>query len=592
MEIVAIAVVCVLAVTAANALAPRVRVAAPLLLVGVGVVVSFLPRMPEISVDPEILLVAVLPPLLYAAARAMPVMDFQRDFQSIGALSIALVVLSSLVLGAFFSVVLPDVDFALGVALGAILSPTNAVATGTIKRLGAPNRIVTVLSGESLFNDATSLVLLRAAIAATAGGISFGGVVVNFAWSMVAAVAVGALVGALLGRLQARIHVPALSTAVSFTAPYIAFVPAELIGASGLVGAVAAGLVSGRVAVHKLSAAQRASDLQNWHMVESLLEGGVFLLMGLELATLVIDVREENDTWLHALWPAALALVLSLTIRAAFMIPLVWWLDRRARRLLTREEPLEAMKDALDDGRSPATAAQHAIESSPAARRRFRRSPKATSRRFNPSTDTAVRRFRVEIDRRLADIAYYQTEAMGPREGMAVVWGGLRGVVTLAAAQTLPEDTPHRSLLILIAFFVAALSLGLQGGLMGPVLEFLRLPDQSEQVRAEKQRLRGEMFDVAGRVLTDPAITGIDPAIAERVRTVRELESPDVDDSDTEDVLDMRLQKARELRRVRRIVIAEQRKKLLALRERRAYSSNALTAELAKLDAEEISLSL
>lgn len=207
-EYVTIAVVCVLAVTAANTLAPRLRIAAPLLLVAVGVGVSFVPRVPEISVNPEIILVLVLPPLLYAAARAMPVMDFKRDFGTIGALSIVLVLISSLVLGAFFTAILPDVDYALGVALGAILSPTDAVATGTIKRLGAPNRIVTVLSGESLFNDATSLVLLRAAVAATAGGISLGGVVVNFVWAMVGAVLVGAVVGALLGRLQARIGFP------------------------------------------------------------------------------------------------------------------------------------------------------------------------------------------------------------------------------------------------------------------------------------------------------------------------------------------------------------------------------------------------
>ncbi len=557
-EYVTIAVVCVLAVTAANTLAPRLRVAAPLLLVAVGVGVSFVPRVPEISVNPEIILVLVLPPLLYAAARAMPVMDFKRDFGTIGALSIVLVLISSLVLGAFFTAILPDVDYALGVALGAILSPTDAVATGTIKRLGAPNRIVTVLSGESLFNDATSLVLLRAAVAATAGGISLGGVVVNFVWAMVGAVLVGAVVGALLGRLQARIRVPALATAVSFTAPYIAFVPAELIGASGLVGAVAAGLVSSRIAVRRHSAAQRSSDAQNWRMVEVLLEGGVFLLMGLELATLVTDVSLEHDTWLHALWPAALALTLALVVRAVFMMPLVWWLDKRAGRLISREDSLAALKDALSDGRA--------------------------------AEDTAARRYRVAIDRRLSDIAYYRTEAMGPREGMAVVWGGLRGVVTLAAAQTLPAETPHRSLLILIAFFVAGLSLSIQGGLMAPVLRLLRLPDQSEQERAERARLHGEMLDVAGRVLDDPRVIGDDPALAERVRLVRGLETPDVDVE--RNALDTRLKTAAELRRVRLTVIEEQRRRLLGLRERRAYSSAALTAELAKLDAEEISLTL
>lgn len=556
-EVAAIAVVCVLAIAAANTLAPRVRIAAPLLLVAVGVAVSFLPQVPEIRIDPEIILVGVLPPLLYAAARAMPVMDFRRDFPAIGALSIVLVIASSLLLGLFFSAVLPDVDYALGVALGAILSPTDAVATGTIKKLGAPNRIVTVLSGESLFNDASALVLLRAAIAATAGTISLAGVVVNFVWAMVGAIVVGVLVGYLLGKVRARITTPAVATAVSLTAPYLAFIPAEVIGASGLVAAVAAGLVASFAAVRNLTAAHRQSDAQTWKLIEVVLEGGVFLVMGLELWTLLNEVTDSHDTWLHALWPAAVALVLSLAIRWVFVVPLMWLLDRRARRMIAREESISALKDSLPDD--------------------------------HRDDDTAARRYRVHIDRRLADIDYYRAEAMGSREATAVVWGGLRGVVTLAAAQTLPADTPHRAMLILIAFFVAVLSLGVQGGLMGPILRVLRLPDQSALERAEQARLRGEMIDVAQRMLHDPEVIGDDTLLANQVQLIRELETPD-DDDDPGDVLGQRLQKARELRRVRRLVLTEQRKALLDFRSRGAYSSAALTKELGRLDAEELSL--
>ncbi|GAA3969177.1 cation:proton antiporter [Gordonia caeni] len=558
-EIAAVAVLCVLAIAAANTLAARLRVAAPLLLVGFGVAVSLLPQVPEFHVSPELILVGLLPPLLYAAARAMPVMDFKRDFQAIGALSIVLVIVSSLLLGLFFNAILPEVDYALGVALGAILSPTDAVATGTIKRLGAPNRIVTVLSGESLFNDASALVLLRAAIAASAASISFAGVVVNFVWSLLGAMVVGALVGWLLNRLRARIRNPAVATAVSFTAPYVAYLPAELIGSSGLVAAVAAGLVGGRLAVRRLSAAHRLSDIQNWRMVEVILEGAVFLLMGLELYTLLEDVHDSHETWLHALWPAAVALVMALAIRWVFVMPLVWLLDRRAQRMIAREPTLEALREELPDDPN--------------------------------DDDTAGFRYRRRLDRSLADINYYRTEAMGSREAMVVVWGGLRGAVTLAAAQTLPADTPYRSLLILVAFFVAALSLAIQGGLMETVLRRLKLPDQSADVRAEKMRLRGEMLGVAQQMLTDPQVTGDDPILANQVRLVRELEVPDVDDSDSEiDALDRRLQTARELRRVRRMVIDEQRRTLLALRDRGTYSSSALTAELDKLDAEEMSL--
>lgn len=564
-EIAAVAVLCVLAVGAANALAPRLRVAAPLLLVAVGVGVSLLPAVPEFHISPELILVGVLPPLLFAVARSMPVMDFKRDFQAIGALSVVLVLISSLLLGLFFVWILPDVDYALGVALGAILSPTDAVATGTIKRAGAPNRIVTVLSGESMFNDATALVLLRAAIAATAASISLFGVIVNFVWAVIGAVVIGGAAGWLFGKARARIHAPAVATAVSFTLPYLAYLPAELVGASGLVAAVAAGLVSGRASVRTLPASHRLSDVETWRMVEVVLEGGVFLLMGLELYTLIEDVRDAHDTWLHAVWPAAVALVLVLLIRFLFVMPLIWGLDSRAKRVIAREPALEALR-----GRLPADPADD---------------------------DTKGYRFRLRLDRSLADITYYRTEAIGSREGMIVVWGGLRGAVTLAAAQTLPPDTAHRSLLILIAFFVATMSLMIQGGTMGVLLAKLKLPDQSAELRAEKARLRGEMLDIVQRVLADPDVIGDDSVLAGQVKLVRELETPDLDDDDDDrddvdeiDVLDKRLRTARELRRVRRKVIDEQRRALLAFRDRGTFSSGALTAELRKLDAEELSL--
>ncbi len=557
MEIVAVVVLCVFAIAAANTFAPRLRVAAPLLLVGVGVVVSFLPRVPAISIDPEIILVGLLPPLLFAAAVAMPAMDFKRDFRAIGALSILLVIISSLVLGLFFTWVFPDMNYALGVALGAILSPTDAVATGVIKRIGAPGRIVTVLSGESLFNDASALVVLRTAVAATAASISFGGAALNFLWSLLAAIAVGAAIGVVHSRVRARIGNPAVATAVSFTAPYLAYLPAELLDASGLVAAVAAGLVVGRSSMRLLTAAHRQSDRQAWHTVELVLEGAVFLMMGLELKALVNDVANSHDSWTHALWPALGAFALVLVIRLGFVMPLLWFTGRRHRRLIATAPTLEAMKDQLPD----------------------------------ELADTAARRYSIRLDRRLSDIAYYSAARMGPREGMVVVWGGLRGVVTLAAAQTLPAETPHRSLLVLVAFLVAALSLALQGGLMGPVVRALRLPDQSADVRDERLRLRGEMIDLAQGMLRDPEVIGDDSILANQVKLVRQLETPE-DDDETQDVLSQRLENARALRKVRRSIIAEQRAALLSYRDRGTYSSDALTAELAKLDAEELSLNV
>ena len=158
-------VVGLLAIAAATLFAGRLGVAAPLLLVLLGIGVSVLPWAPDVEIEPEWVLAGVLPPLLYSASAALPAMDFRREFGTIRGLSVVLVVDSSLVLGVFLAWAL-DVDLAWGIALGAIVSPTDAVATSIVKRLGVSRRAVTMLEGESLLNDATALVLLRAAIAA------------------------------------------------------------------------------------------------------------------------------------------------------------------------------------------------------------------------------------------------------------------------------------------------------------------------------------------------------------------------------------------------------------------------------------------
>ncbi|GAA4680265.1 cation:proton antiporter [Gordonia humi] len=564
MELVLIVVLCVLAIAAANLLAPRLRIAAPLLLVIFGVVVSYFPGVPRISVDPEIILMGVLPPLLYAAAVAMPSMEFKRDFQAISGLSVVLVVVSSLGLGVVFMLILPEADYATGVALGAILSPTDAVATTTVKRVGAPNRLITVLSGESLFNDASALVMLRAAIAAMAASVSLWGVAVQFVWTVVAAVVVGAVVGWVFIRIRAKIENAVVATAISFVTPYVAYVPTELIEGSGLVAAVAAGLVSGRGAVRHLNAAHRRSDVQNWRLVELLLEGSVFLLMGLELKDLVFDVHESHETIWHALWPAALGFVLLVVLRLIFVIPLVHWTERRAQRVIAREERLEQLQSDLAD-------AEHLDK---------RRARLVQNR----------------IDRRLADIAYYRMESIGTREGFVVVWAGMRGVVTLAAAQTLPADTPYRSMLVLSAFFVAVGSLMLQGGTLGWFVKKMRLPDQEAQEAAQRRAIGREMASVTQRVMMEPDACGADPQLARSIETVRRLESADGEDEVGEidylgdEMVDRRLETAKQLRRVRRLIVAEQRKHLLGLRERGSYSSSALTAALDRLDAEELSL--
>jgi NhaP-type Na+/H+ or K+/H+ antiporter len=156
--------------------APKLGVAAPLILIVLGTLFSFVPFAPSIAVDPEWILVGVLPPLLYSAAVNVPLMDFRRNLKAITGLSVVLVILSTAVSGYLLYLIFPDLDLAAAFALGAVISPPDAVAATSIgKRIGLPGRLVTLLEGESLVNDASALVLLRSAIAATAGAVSFWG---------------------------------------------------------------------------------------------------------------------------------------------------------------------------------------------------------------------------------------------------------------------------------------------------------------------------------------------------------------------------------------------------------------------------------
>jgi NhaP-type Na+/H+ or K+/H+ antiporter len=238
MDLTILGVLALTVIVAASVLAPKVGVAAPLVLVGAGVVLALVPGVPRIEPEPELILAGVLPPLLYAASVNMPAMDFRRDLKSIGWLSIVVVVSSALAIGWVVEMAVPGLGFAQGVALGAIVSPTDAVATSIVKRTGVAPRLVTVLEGESMINDASALVLLRAAVGATAVSVS----VLDVSMDFVAAIAVAALVGLVVGAIsvavRARLHDPTVNTAISFAVPFIAYAPAEHLGASGLVAVV------------------------------------------------------------------------------------------------------------------------------------------------------------------------------------------------------------------------------------------------------------------------------------------------------------------------------------------------------------------
>lgn len=595
MEKILVVVVGVLAVALAQEIGPRIRISPPLILVVTGAIVGILPFIPEIELDPEWILVGVLPPLLYSAAVSMPAMDFRRELGTISALSFLLVLVSAVGLGFFFTWLIPDLGIATGIALGAIVSPTDAVATSIAKRVGAPSRVIAVLEGESMLNDASALVLLRAAVAATASSISFAGVAVNFLYAVLAAVVIGAIVGAVNLRVGALVRNATVNTAISFTVPFLAYLPAEELGASGLVAAVTAGLVTGTGAVKYLTPQHRFSDRQNWRTIELILEGGVFLIMGLELYGLVRDAQRDHSGVLAALGIGVAALVVVTAIWAIYVVPLVWWLGYKAGRRSDQREFLADASEAVHARRLEFDPAERAGRRRPGMRRLLRR------RRLDDlgdadlsgvSVDTAAL-YDSRLTRRLADIDYVLAAPMGRAEGTIIIWAGMRGVVTLAAAQTLPADTESRPMLVLIAFVVAALSLLVQGGTLPLLIKRLKLPDMSQNRAAGRARLRREMGVAASRVIAESPSVHDSPALRARVVqwTQRADEQKQADD-EADDTMPSPAQIGAEYTRIRRAIIAAQREILLRHRESGVYSSGLLTRELAQLDAEEISLDM
>lgn len=540
-----------LTMAGASALSGPIRIAAPLLVV-FGGLVGFVPGVPEFEIDPEWILIGVLPPLLFSAAASMPTMSFRRELRSITGLSVVLVVLSALLLGWFFSVTL-NISLAWGIALGAIVSPTDAVATAIARRVGVPNRVLTMLEGESLLNDASALVLLRSAVAAAAGGVALGGVVLDFLWAVTGAALIGFGVGWLHLWLRSKLSDPATSTIISYAAPFLAAVPAEQLGASGLVAAVVAGLVSGFGAPRVLTPRARLSDSQNWKTVELVLEGGIFLLMGLQLHGLITHAGHAEGTLLTVSWVAAAGWLGSVLIRAVYVASLVWQMSRRTQRRQSRQERIDQWQGYLEQ-----RLANPEEPPEPPAPPRQRRGP-SPARKANPrlwSTDrlsmllTRLRRERATID-------YLVSNPIGSREGGLLVWAGMRGAVSLAAAQTLPSDTPGRPVLLLVAFALAGGSLLLQGATLPLVVRRLSRPvtDEDRQTDADERE----------RVL-------------DLLRQTAERERTRVSD--------------RPLKRVELDVLAAQRAALLDARDDGVFDAEVLSHALAVVDAAQIGLEL
>jgi CPA1 family monovalent cation:H+ antiporter len=311
-------------IVATSALCGRLGAPAPLVLVAIGAAASFVPFVPEVRLSAEVVLVGLLPPLLYSAALQSSLVDFNANRRAILLLSVGLVVFTTLGVGLVVHLVLPDIGWPAAFALGAVVSPPDAVSTSAIaRRVGMPRRIVTILEGESLLNDATALVALRTAIGAASATVSVAEVGLDFFRAAVGGVGAGLLVYVVVAWLRKRLTEPVLDTSVSFVVPFLAYLLAEAVHASGVLAVVVAGLLLGHRAPVLQNASSRISSRLTWKTIAFLLENAVFLLIGLQARRILADVAAGGVA------PAVVVSTCAATLLAVVLLRLLWVLPAR-----------------------------------------------------------------------------------------------------------------------------------------------------------------------------------------------------------------------------------------------------------------------
>lgn len=559
MEISVVVVGGVISIVAVALFSRRLGIAAPLLLVVAGALLGMVPRVSAAGIEPEWILGGILPPLLYAAAINMPATDFRRNLKPITGLAVLLVVVSTGAAGVLFHLLLPEIGWPAAFALAAVLSPTDPIAATAVgRRLGLPSRLMTILEGEGLVNDATALVLLRSAVAAMGAGVTAGGIIGDFALAVAGAIGIGFLIGFLNVRVRRRIADPVLNTAISFVVPFLAYLPAEDLGFSGILAVVVAGLVTNNLAARHLRAEDRLTEETNWRTLAFLMESSIFLLMGISLEDVLGYAGDKGYSLEEAALYGLLAAVLLIVVRIIFVVPLVAVMKRDERRAANAKPRVDSWKQRFEQDDLPAA---------------------------------VMRRGADRIERRIAsisaDIEFRLRESLGWRSGAVLAWSGMRGAVTVAAAQTLPHDTPFRAELILIAYVGAAVMLLLQGGTLPWVIGKLNVKgDPPELLREQYAELLGEMIAAGDQALD--AIGGrevIEPEVIERVRRdglIRKRDRPvpgePVDRSRQQYI------------RLRLAVLEAERERLLHHRTVGTYSAEVLGDAWKRLDLEEARL--
>jgi Na+/H+ antiporter len=418
-----ILLILLLFVTAFAALARRLKTPYPIVLVIAGLLLGFVPGIPRVTLDPEFIFLIVLPPLLYSAAWITSWRDLSRNFVSIAMLAFGLVGFTVLGVAGAGPWLFRGFDWRIGFVLGAAVATTDAIAATSIaKRLGLPKRIVDLLEGESLINDATGLLALEFGIAMVVDGQdpAIGAGVLRLVYLIAAGVGTGLLLGVVVEWVEHRIDDGPIEIAVSLLVPYATYLIAETIHGSGVLAVVAAGLFLGRRSSEFFSPAVRLQARAVWESLTFILNGFVFVLIGLQLPSVLGGVSELSARKL-ILYGAVFSLLLIL-------LRLFWTFPGAYASYFIRTRLL------------------HQIENLPSTRQVF-----------------------------------------------VVGWTGMRGVIALAAAMSLPQTIangdpfPHRDLIVFLTFSVILVTLVLQGLTLPSLIKLLGLAGPSKPGNEEPE---------------------------------------------------------------------------------------------------------
>ena len=510
------------AVVAAGA--RRTPVPAPLLLVAVGLVVSYVPGVPDYTLDPEVVLPLLLPPLLYTSATDSSYLDLRAQVRPVALLSVGYVLFATFVVGWAAYVIVPGLPLTAALVLGAVVAPPDAVAaTAVARRVGLPSRITTILQGESLLNDATAITAYKVALAAAIGeGATWAGGIWEFLLAAVGGVGVGLLMMVPIHWLRTHLKEALLQNTLSLLIPFVAYGVAEQVHASGVLAVVVVALYLGHRA-WEVDFATRLQEEAVWKMVAFVLESAVFALIGLQLPVVLKGLGEYRG--LDAAWYAIAVFLVVVVTRFVWVYPAAFIPRIMSARIREREE--------------------------------------------SPTWKGA----------------------------MTTAWAGMRGVVSLAIAFSIPltvhggDPFPQRNLILFLTFTTVIGTLVVQGLSLPPIIRLLKFPGRDQQAEtlaeANAQAQASRVAEKRLEALLEDERNALPPPLADRLREVLERrrnavwERLGATNPVTGETVDDTY------RRLSREMISAERSMFVRLRDGRYIDDEMLRTLLRRLDLEE-----